>query len=132
MTTRTRSTKKTAAKRAEQDVAKASIQPKAIASRQTKAEILQAIADDTGLSRTQVAAVFGSLGSLILRHMKRRGSGEITIPDTGVKISRVRKPASKARAGRNPRTGEELKIPARPAHNAIKLTPLKALKDTLV
>jgi len=105
---------------------------KSIAKRQTKLQVLQAIADDTGLERKQVAAVFSSLGELVQRHMQKRGSGEFSIPDTGVKIRRVRKPAAKARTGRNPATGEQITIAAKPAHNVIRLSALKALKDTLV
>lgn len=104
---------------------------KSIANRQTKTQILQQIADDTDLSRKQVADVFASLGSLIQRHMQKRGSGEFSIPESGVKIRRVRKPARKARMGRNPATGEEIKIAAKPASTVIKVLALKALKDTL-
>jgi nucleoid DNA-binding protein len=102
-----------------------------IATRQTKTQILQAIADQTQLTRKQVADVFSSLGGLVKRHMQRRGSGEFSIPETGVKIRRVRKPARKARMGRNPATGEAIKIAAKPASTVVKVVPLKALKDTL-
>lgn len=103
----------------------------AITEKQTKTQIVQTIAEEAGLTRKDVAAVFGSLGGLIERHMKKRGSGEFTIPDTGVKIRRVRKPARKARMGRNPATGEEIRIAAKPAHTVVKVTALKSLKDTL-
>ena len=76
-------------------------------------------------------AVFSSLGDLVARHMKRNGSGEFQIPDTGVKIRRVKKPARKSRMGRNPATGEMIKIAAKPAQTAVKVTALKALKDTI-
>ncbi len=104
---------------------------KAISVKQTKAQITSAIAEETQLSRKQVAAVFESLGALVTRHMQRRGSGEFTIPETGVKIRRVRKPARKARMGRNPATGESIKIAAKPASTVIKISALKALKDKL-
>jgi nucleoid DNA-binding protein len=124
--------KKTASKKkAAPKAAAANPKLKSIAKRQTKLQILQAIADDTGLERKQVAAVFTSLGELVQRHMQKRGSGEFSIPDTGVKIRRVKKPAAKARTGRNPATGEQITIAAKPAHNVIRLSALKALKDTL-
>jgi nucleoid DNA-binding protein len=104
---------------------------KSITTRQTKTQIIQAIAEELDMPRTQVAAVFSSLGGLVKRHMQRRGSGEFSIPETGVKIRRVRKPARKSRMGRNPATGEEIKIAAKPASTVIKVTALKALKDTL-
>ncbi|HFD40702.1 MAG TPA: DNA-binding protein [Anaerolineae bacterium] len=104
---------------------------KAITQRQTKTQILQAIAEDTDLTRKEVAAVFTALARLIKRHMQRRGSGEFSIPETGVKIRRVKRAAKKARPGRNPATGEAITIPAKPASTAIKVSALKALKDTL-
>jgi len=104
---------------------------KSISTAQTKTQILQALAEETGLSRADVARVFSSLGDLVTRHMQRRGSGEFTIPDTGVKIRRVRKAATKSRMGRNPQTGEAIKIAAKPARTVIKVSALKALKDTL-
>lgn len=103
----------------------------AIKAKQTKAQVIQAITDDTGLAKKDVTTVFASLGELIARHMKRNGSGEFQIPDTGVKIRRVKKPARKARMGRNPATGEMIKIAAKPAQTAVKVTALKSLKDTI-
>lgn len=104
---------------------------KAIPQKQTKAQILKSIAEETGLQRKDVVAVFTSLGEHITRHMKKRGSGEISIPETGIKIRRVRKPAAKARMGRNPFTGEEVKIPAKPARTAVRVSALKSLKETV-
>ncbi|BAO45386.1 HU family DNA-binding protein [Thiolapillus brandeum] len=101
----------------------------AISKKQTKSQIITAIADDTGLTKKEVQAVFSSLSDLITRHIKKRGSGEFAIPDTGVKIRRVKKPARKARMGRNPATGEPMKIAAKPASTTVKVTALKALKD---
>ncbi len=103
----------------------------AIRNKMTKADIVASIADSTGLTKKDVVAVFGSLGDLVTRHIKRNGSGEFQIPDTGVKITRVKKPARKARVGRNPATGEPLKIAAKPAHLGVKVVALKALQDTL-
>ncbi len=109
----------------------APVKLKAITTKQTKTQIINAIVEETELSRKQVVAVFESLGTLVTRHMQRRGSGEFTIPETGVKIRRVRKPARKSRMGRNPATGESIKIAAKPASTVIKVGALKALKDKL-
>ena len=68
---------------------------KAITTKQTKTQIIASLAETTGLSKKDVAGVMSALGDMIEGHMKRRGSGEFTIPDTGVKIRRVRKPARK-------------------------------------
>ncbi len=101
----------------------------AITNTQTKSEILGTIAADTGLTKQQVAKVFSSMSDLLARHINNQGSGEFTIPDTGVKIRRTMKPARKERMGRNPATGKQMKIAAKPACNTVKVIPLKALKD---
>ncbi len=123
--------KKKASKKAVAKKAAAAPKLKSIPSRQTKTQIIQEISDSTELSKKDVAAVFSSLAELIQRHMQKRGSGEFQIPDTGVKIRRVKKPARKARMGRNPATGEEIKIAAKPAHTVVKVMALKALKETI-
>ncbi len=127
MAVKKKAAKKTAAKKA----AVAAPAVKAITAKQTKTQIVTAIAESTELSRKDVAAVFSALGGMIEAHMKRRGSGEFTIPDTGVKVRRVKKPARKARMGRNPATGEPMKIAAKPASTVVRVTALKALKDTI-
>jgi len=104
---------------------------RAIADKQTKQQIIADIAEDTGLSKKEVASVFAALGSKILQHMKPRGSGDFSIPDTGIKVRRVVKPRTKPRMGRNPFTGQEIKIPAKPARKVIRLSALKALKEML-
>ncbi|VAX05556.1 hypothetical protein MNBD_GAMMA26-1611 [hydrothermal vent metagenome] len=127
-----KTTKKTTKKTAiAKKKASAPVKLRAITTKQTKLQIVTAIAEETDLSRKQVTTVFDALGTLVQRHMQRRGSGEFTIPETGVKIRRVRKPARKSRMGRNPATGESLKIAAKPASTVIKVAALKALKNKL-
>lgn len=122
--------KKAAAKKAAPKAA-APKPVKAIGSKQTKAQIITAIAEATELSKKDVTAVFAALGDMITGHIKKRGSGEFAIPETGVKIRRVVKPARKARMGRNPATGEPMKIAAKKASTVVKVTALKALKDKI-
>lgn len=123
--------KKAAAKKAAAKTAAAAPAVKAIASKQTKTQIITALSESTGLPKKDVGNVLSSLGAMVEAHMKKRGSGEFTIPDTGVKIRRVKKPARKARMGRNPATGEPMKIAAKPASTVVRVTALKALKDTI-
>ncbi len=98
-----------------------------IATAFTKSQILGNIADDTGLAKKDVAAVFGTLESLIHGHVRKRGAGVFTLPGL-LKIKVVRKPATKARKGINPFTGEETMFKAKPARNVAKVQALKALK----
>jgi nucleoid DNA-binding protein len=46
-----------------------------------------------------------------------------------MKVEVKRKPATKARKGINPFTGEETMFKAKPARNVVKVRPLKKLKD---
>ena len=100
----------------------------AISEPYTKAQVMSAIAENTGLARKDVAAVMEELGALIHRHIKKRGAGQFTVPGL-MKIKTVRKPATKARKGINPFTGEETMFKAKPARTMVKVQPLKALKD---
>lgn len=104
---------------------------KAITAKQTKTQIVAAIADSTGLSKKDVAAVFTTMAGMVEAHMKKNGSGEFTIPEVGVKIRRHRKPATKARKMISPFTGEQITVKAKPARNTVKLTALKGLKETV-
>ena len=96
----------------------------------TKAQTITTIAEDTGLSKKDVTEVLNSLGTIIERHVKPRSVGRFTMPGL-MTIKRYKKKATKAREGRNPQTGETITIAAKPAHNALKITPAKALKDLL-
>lgn len=104
---------------------------KAISEKQTKSAILSSIADKTGLAKKEIATVFTSLGQLITCHMKKRGSGEFTIPETGIRVKRKMRPATKKRLGRNPATGEQITIAAKPARTVVKVTALRSLKDSV-
>ena len=94
----------------------------------TKSEIYAHISEEAELSRKQVAAVFDSLSGLIDKNLKPRGPGFFTVPGL-MKIKVIKKPATKARKGINPFTGEETIFKAKPARKVVKVLPLKALKD---
>lgn len=104
----------------------------AIANKQTKAQIIASIVQETGVAKRDVSVVLESLGNHARRHLIKRGSGEFVIPGLPVKLRRVKKPATKARRGRNPFTGAEMMIPARPAINSVRAAPLKALKQLVL
>lgn len=94
----------------------------------TKSQLLSAIAEDTGLSKKEVTAVLESMSAIIEQHVKKRGPGQFTLPGL-LKVKTQRKPATKARKGINPFTGEETVFKAKPARTVVKVQPLKALKD---
>ncbi len=102
----------------------------AIASRYNKTQILTEIAENTDLSKKDVAAVLEELGILMERHVKKRSCGEFVLPGL-LKIEAKKKPARKAQKNvANPfRPGETMDIAAKPASVQIKVKPLKKLKE---
>ena len=94
----------------------------------TKAEILNEIAGNTELTKKQVSAVFDEFAILIERHIKKRSPGQFTFPGM-LKIEVKRKPATKARKGINPFTGEPTIFKAKPARRVVKVRPLKKVKE---
>jgi len=94
----------------------------------TKTEILNSLAEATELNKKQVSSVLEALGDLIGHNLGKKGPGVFNVPGL-MKIKVVRKPATKARKGINPFTGEETMFKAKPARNVVKISPLKGLKD---
>jgi DNA-binding protein HU-beta len=85
---------------------------------------------DDGLSGRQdrnqqgeAKSTLDELNELVTRQLKKEGSLRLA----GLGVFRKRK--TKARMGRNPATGEQIKIPAR---TRLRFTPAKALKDSVL
>jgi len=100
----------------------------ALKAKMTKSQIVASVADSTGLSKKQVVSVLDEMDLLIERSIKKRSVGEFTIPGM-MKITTVKKPARKARKGINPFTGEATTFKAKPASVAVKVRPLKKMKE---
>ena len=75
----------------------------------TKSAIINEVVGKTDLTKKQVASVFEELGIIIERHIKKRSTGQFTLPGL-LKIEVKRKPKTKARKGINPFTGEPMTI----------------------
>jgi nucleoid DNA-binding protein len=71
--------------------------------------------------------VFEAMAGQIKRSLGRSGPGAYAVPGL-MKLVVVRKPATPARKGINPFTGQETMFKARPAKNVVKIRPLKNLK----
>ncbi len=119
-------------KAAEKSVAKGSAMKKLantpVSSSYTKSQIFNYISEATDLSRKDVANVFLILNNLATRHLAKKGAGEFTIPGLAKCVVK-HKPATKARKGINPFTGEEMMFKAKPARNVVKIRALKKLKE---
>ncbi len=84
-----------------------------------KNDIITKLADVTGLPKVRISEIFDSLISVIEEAMV--SGDKVTIPGFGAFSTAIRP----ARIGRNPKTMEEIKIPAK---KAMKFTPGKQLK----
>ncbi|MCI0652700.1 MAG: HU family DNA-binding protein [Planctomycetes bacterium] len=94
----------------------------------SKSQVIGTLAEVTGLGRKDVSALFGNIATMIGKDLGRRGPGVFTVPGL-LKVKVVRKPATKARVGTNPFTGEQMTFKAKPARNVVRIRPMKALKD---
>ena len=94
----------------------------------TKSAMFKELAEKSTLAGKQVASFFDALTSFIHEQIGKKGPGVVTLPGL-LKIKRVEKPATKARMGRNPATGQEIQIKAKPKRTVVKAMPLKALKE---
>ena len=96
----------------------------------TKTELLNAISNETDLSRRQVSGILDALSAQISKSLGRRGAGKFTLPGL-VKIEKKTVPARPARKGvPNPfKPGELMDVAARPATTKVKVRALKSLKD---
>jgi nucleoid DNA-binding protein len=130
------STKKAAAKRATPKKKAAPVKaaakaPKVIRDRMTKTQLLNHLAEQTGLTRREVEGVYNALSDAVVASCSKRGAGQITLPGL-VKIELKKRPARKKRMGRNPATGEEIMIPAKPASTVLKARVLAGLKNAVL
>lgn len=90
----------------------------------TKTELIDKLADKSALTKVAAGKVLDNLAEMIGGELKRRGGGEFTLPGVG-KLSVIK---TKARTGRNPRTGEPVKIAA---GRRVRFTASKTLKDVV-
>jgi DNA-binding protein HU-beta len=89
----------------------------------TKSQVVGHLSEKTGLQKKAVASVLEELTALAVKETK--SSGQFVVPGLGKAVKAHRK----ARTGRNPQTGEPIKIPAR---TVAKFRLAKSFKDAVV
>lgn len=94
-----------------------------MADRMTQAQLVTAIADQNEVSKAVAKNFLVTLSEIATKETKK--NGEFTIPGVGKLVRRE----SKARMGRNPATGQAIKIPAK---KTVKFRVAKAMKDAIV
>ncbi len=87
----------------------------------SKSQIAASIAESVGITKKQAVQTMEALVSLAYKNAKN----SFTVPGLG-KLVLVNR---KARMGRNPATGEEIKIPAK---RVVKFRVAKAAKDAIL
>lgn len=95
----------------------------------SKTEVLNSLAEATGMSKKEIAMVLDEIAALIGSQIGKKGPGVFTVPGL-MKITRKEIPKKAAR--KNvwvPLVQEYRDIPAKPARTTVKVTPLKKLKD---
>ena len=89
----------------------------------TKTQLIDALVKETKMEKKQAKVFLESLTNVVEKTLKKGGD----IPLTGLGKFKVQN--RKARIGRNPQTGEEIKIHAK---KVVKFTVAKNLKDTVL
>ena len=89
----------------------------------TKSAVVSHLADKAGLTKKQVAGLIDEVHTLAVKEARKNGA--FVFPGVGKVVLSNRK----ARMGRNPQTGEPLKIPAK---RVVKIRAAKMLKDAIL
>ncbi len=89
----------------------------------TKAELVEQMAKDAKITKVAAAAALESFTASVTKALKKK-DGKVTLVGFGT----FQKTRRKARKGRNPQTGDVIKIKAR---NAVKFKPGKKLRDSI-
>ena len=94
----------------------------ASAKRMTQTEIISQLAEKSGMKKSEAKEFFNALATLAASEVKK--NGEFTLPGFGKLVKATRK----AREGRNPATGDVIKIPAK---TTVKFRLGKSMKDAV-
>ena len=89
----------------------------------TKAELVEKMAKEAGISKVAATSALNAFMEGVTKSLKKK-NGKVTLVGFGT-FSKIRR---KARKGRNPQTGEPIKIKA---SNVVKFKPGKKLKDAV-
>ena len=96
----------------------------------SKSDLISKLAEEHSdkLSRKDVKSVLESLASVGYKELKK--TGVFLVPGFA-KFVVIKKPATKARQGTNPFTGEAMTFKAKPARKIVRARPVKAAKDAV-
>jgi nucleoid DNA-binding protein len=98
--------------------------------RRSRGDLVRTIATGTDLKPRQVKEVLEALSATMAADLGKKGPGEFNFNGL-IKLRTVDKPATKARKGRNPFTGEEIMIKAKPASRKVRARALRGLNGMI-
>ncbi len=99
-----------------------------MATQMSKSQLVEQIATKSELSKRDVKAVLELMTEIGHKELKKNGA--FVVPGFA-KFVVIKKPATKARKGTNPFTGEEMMFKAKPARKIVRARPVKAAKDAV-
>ena len=98
--------------------------------RRSRGDAIKTVAMATELKPRQVKEVFAALTAIMAADLGKKGPGEFNFNGL-IKLRTVDKPATKSRKGRNPFTGEEIMIKAKPASRKVRARALRTLNGMI-
>ena len=99
-----------------------------MAMQMSKSQLIEKIAAANELAKKDVKGVLETLATIGYKELKK--AGVFLLPGFA-KFVVVKKPATKARAGTNPFTGEPMMFKAKPARKIVRARLVKAAKDAV-
>ncbi len=95
-----------------------------------KSQTIQALSEKSELDKKSVTKILEALQTLAQRELSAKGPGEFTVPGL-VKLKVRVTAATHDRQGTNPFTKQPMLIKGKPASRKVKVSPIKALKDSV-
>lgn len=99
-----------------------------MATQMTKSQLIEKIATENELAKRDVKGVLEAMATIGYKELKK--SGVFVVPGFA-KFVVIKKPATKARKGTNPFTGEPMTFKAKPARKIVRARPVKAAKEAV-
>ena len=99
-----------------------------MAAQMTKSQLVEKISAENEVAKKDVKGILETLASIGYKELKKTG---IFVVPGFAKFVVIKKPATKARKGTNPFTGEPMTFKAKPARKIVRARPVKAVKDSV-
>ncbi|MBN9586440.1 MAG: DNA-binding protein [Afipia sp. 62-7] len=99
-----------------------------MATQLTKSQLIEKITEEVEIAKKDVKGVLEALTTIGYKELKKNG---VFLVPGFAKFVVIKKPATKARKGTNPFTGEPMTFKAKPARKIVRARPVKAAKDAV-